>query len=232
MPDNMPNASLTIRLAPNDNVAVSRAEILAGTALAGEDVTARTRIPTGHKVATRAIAEGQPVMKYDQVIGFASHAIEAGDHVHVHNCAMADFDRDYAFSSKTKPTEMVPEAERATFQGFRRPDGRAGTRNYIGILTTVNCSATVARYIAEAFNRTTAPDYPNVDGVVAFVHGPAAAWPGRATATTRCSARDVGLCPSSQLRRGGDGRAWLRGEPDPFLIDVYGLEPSLTASSF
>ena len=112
------NASLTIRLSPNDNVAVTRADILEGTALAAEGITAAERIPTGHKVATRAIAEGEPVLKYDQVIGFASRAIAPGAHVHVQNCAMADFDRDYAFCSKAKPTEMVPERERATFQGL------------------------------------------------------------------------------------------------------------------
>ncbi|HMA16764.1 MAG TPA: UxaA family hydrolase, partial [Kiloniellaceae bacterium] len=164
-------ASLTIRLSPNDNVVVSRADILEGTAIAAEGVTARARIPTGHKVATRAVAQGQPVMKYDQVIGFATRDIAAGDHVHVHNCGMAEFDRDYAFCEGARPTAMVPEGERATFQGFRRADGRCGTRNYIGILTSVNCSATVARYIAEAFNKTgILADYPHIDGVAAFVH--------------------------------------------------------------
>src|SRR3546814_6197106 len=84
---------------------------------------------------------------------------------------MAEFDRDYAFCEGARPTAMVPEAERATFQGYRRPDGRAGTRNYIGILTSVNCSATVARYIAEAFNKTgILADYPNIDGFATFVH--------------------------------------------------------------
>src|SRR3546814_15675356 len=93
--------------------------------------------------------------------------------LHVHNCGMAEFDRDYAFCEGARPTAMVPEAERATFQGYRRPDGRAGTRNYIGILTSVNCSATVARYIAEAFNTTgILADYPTTHGVAAFVPAP------------------------------------------------------------
>ncbi|GAB4394140.1 MAG: altronate dehydratase family protein [Kiloniellaceae bacterium] len=166
-----PTASLTIRLSPNDNVVVSRAEILESTEVPGEGVTTANRIPTGHKVATRAIAEGEPVIKYDQIIGFATRDIAPGAHVHVHNCGMAEFERDYAFCEAARPTEMVPEAERATFQGYRRADGRVGTRNYIGILTSVNCSATVARYIAEAFNKTgILADYPNVDGVCAFVH--------------------------------------------------------------
>src|SRR3546814_4175035 len=123
--DVQPPASLTIRLAPTDNVVVSRADLLEGTAIPAEGVAARTRIPTGHKVAPRAIAEGAPVVKYDQVIGFATQAIAAGDHVHVHNCGMAEFDRDYAFCEGARPTAMVPEAERATFQGYRRPDGRS-----------------------------------------------------------------------------------------------------------
>ncbi len=164
-------AGLTIRLSPKDNVVVSRAEILEATAVPMEGVTTRNIVPTGHKLATRAIAEGEPVVKYDQIIGFASRAIAPGEHVHVHNCSMGDFERDYAHGTAAKATDFVPENERATFQGYRRSDGRGGTRNYIGILTSVNCSATVARYIAEAFNKTgILDDYPNVDGVAAFVH--------------------------------------------------------------
>src|SRR3546814_13644710 len=100
---------------------------------------------------------------------------------------MAEFDRDYAFCEGARPTAMVPEAERATFQGYRRPDGRAGTRNYIGILTSVNCSATVARYIAEAFNKTgILAAYPNIDGFTAFVHAT-----GCRTAEARGGKEDV-----------------------------------------
>jgi altronate hydrolase len=220
------NASLTIRLSPNDNVAVSRADILEGTAIAQEGIVAIERIPTGHKVATRAIAKDEPVVKYDQVIGFASQAIAPGAHVHVHNCGMAEFDRDYAFCAKARPTEMVPQAERATFQGYRRPDGRAGTRNYIGILTSVNCSATVARYIAEAFNKTgILNDYPNVDGVAAFVH------------STGCGMADSGDGYEALQRTlwgyarhpnfAGVLMVGLGCEVNqiPFLIDAYGLTP-------
>ncbi|HEY9537020.1 MAG TPA: altronate dehydratase family protein [Kiloniellaceae bacterium] len=223
--DVQPPASLTIRLAPTDNVVVSRADLLEGTAIPAEGVAARTRIPTGHKVATRAIAEGAPVVKYDQVIGFATQAIAAGDHVHVHNCGMAEFDRDYAFCEGARPTAMVPEAERATFQGYRRPDGRAGTRNYIGILTSVNCSATVARYIAEAFNKTgILADYPNIDGVAAFVHA------------TGCGMADSGDGYEALQRTlwgyarhpnfAGILMVGLGCEVNqiPFLLDAYGLE--------
>src|SRR3546814_14671229 len=95
---------------------------------------------------------------------------------------MAEFDRDYAFCEGARPTAMVPEAERATFQGYRRPDGRAGTRNYIAILTSVNCSATVARSIAEAFNNTgTPPEYPHIDGVAALLHPTPRGMPHRRT---------------------------------------------------
>ncbi|MPZ11827.1 MAG: altronate dehydratase [Kiloniellaceae bacterium] len=218
------NASLTIRLSPNDNVAVSRADILEGTAITQEGIVAAERIPTGHKVATRAIAKDEPVVKYDQVIGFASQAIAPGAHVHVHNCGMAEFDRDYAFCAKAKATEMMPEAERASFQGYRRADGRVGTRNYIGILTSVNCSATVARYIAEAFNKTgILKDYPNVDGVAAFVH------------STGCGMADSGDGYEALQRTlwgyarhpnfAGVLMVGLGCEVNqiPFLIDAYGL---------
>ncbi len=222
-------ASLTIRLSPNDNVVVSRAEILEGTEVPGEDVggegvTTANRIPTGHKLATRAIEKGAPVVKYDQIIGFATQDIAPGEHVHVQNCGMAEFERDYAFCEGVKPTAMVPEAERATFQGYRRADGRAGTRNYIGILTSVNCSATVARYIAEAFNRTgILNDYPNIDGVAAFVH------------STGCGMADSGDGYEALQRTlwgyarhpnfAGVLMVGLGCEVNqiPFLLDAYGL---------
>jgi altronate hydrolase len=130
-------------------------------------VRAAVRIPAGHKIAVRALAKGQPVHRYHQVIGFATQPIEPGDHVHVHNVAMGDFQREYAFCSLVKPTQHV--AEPATFLGIVRPDGRVATRNYIGILTSVNCSATVARLIADHFKNNLS-EFPNVDGVVALTH--------------------------------------------------------------
>ncbi|NIA71763.1 altronate dehydratase [Pelagibius litoralis] len=218
--------SLVIRLSPNDNVVVSRAEILEATGVPQEGVTTRNIIPTGHKLATRTIAPGDPVVKYDQIIGFAKQAIAAGEHVHVHNCGMGAFERDYAHGEGAKPTAFVPENERATFQGYRRADGRAGTRNYIGILTSVNCSATVARYIAEAFNRTgILSDYPNIDGVAAFVH------------STGCGMADSGDGYEALQRTlwgyarhpnfAGILMVGLGCEVNqiPFLLDAYGLKP-------
>jgi altronate hydrolase len=161
-------ADLTIRLHPDDDVVIARVELPAGTVLQNEGgVRAAARIPAGHKIAVRALAQGAPLRRYNQIIGFASQAIAAGEHVHVHNLAMGDFQRDYAFCENATPTRFIEP--QATFQGIVREDGRVATRNYIGILTSVNCSATVARMVAEHFrNRLDA--YPNVDGVVALTH--------------------------------------------------------------
>ena len=165
------NATLSIRLNENDNVVVARAEILPGTSIPGENVQTTAAIPRGHKIATRAIPKGETVTKYDQIIGFAIEDIAPGDHIHTHNCEFRMVDRDYQFATDLRETKMVPEAERRTFEGYVRKNGSVGTRNYIGILTSVNCSATVAKYIADSFNSTgKLADYPNIDGVSAFVH--------------------------------------------------------------
>jgi altronate hydrolase len=135
--------------------------------LTKENVRSAVRVPAGHKIAVRTVEKGKPVHRYNQIIGFATQTIEPGDHVHVHNVAMGDFQRDYAFASLKKETQFV--AEPATFMGIVRADGRVATRNYIGILTSVNCSATVARMIARHFENRL-DEYPNVDGVVALTH--------------------------------------------------------------
>ena len=162
-------SSLTIRLHPNDDVVIARAQLVGGTNLLDEKVTVSGLVPPGHKVATRAVKAGEPVRRYNQIIGFASRDIAPGEHVHLHNLAMGTFDRDYAFGADAKPTQYV--AEPATFMGIVRADGRVATRNYVGILSTVNCSATVARGIADHFTRERLAAYPNVDGVVALTHG-------------------------------------------------------------
>ena len=160
-------ADLTIRLHADDDVVIARVELPAGTLVTKENVRAAVRIPAGHKIAVRAVEKGKPVHRYNQIIGFATQPIAAGDHVHVHNVAMGDFERDYAFSALVKKTDFVQNP--ATFMGIIRPDGRVATRNYIGILTSVNCSATVARMIARHFENRL-DEYPNVDGVVALTH--------------------------------------------------------------
>jgi altronate hydrolase len=163
--------TLTVRLHPDDNVVTARIDLLPKTAVGGEHVTCEARIPAGHKVATRPIAVGEPVRKYNQIIGFATEAIEPGAHVHTHNVEMQDFARDYAFGADARPTAYVPEDRRASFQGFMRESGRAGTRNFIGVLSTVNCSATVCHHIAETFPREELAAFGNVDGIVALTHG-------------------------------------------------------------
>jgi arabinonate dehydratase len=160
-------ADLTIRLHAEDDVVIARTELPAGTLIQKENVRTAVRVPAGHKVAVRAVAQGAPVHRYNQIIGFATQPIAPGDHVHVHNVAMGDFQRDYAHSSLVKETKYIDP--RATFMGIKRADGRVATRNYVGILTSVNCSATVARMIAEHF-KNRLDDFPNVDGVVALTH--------------------------------------------------------------
>ncbi len=163
-------APRTVRLTDNDNVVVAVDPILPGARV--ESIEATDRVPKGHKMASATIATGSPVVKYGQIIGIATSDIAPGQHVHEHNCGMGTFERDYRFAEAAVDEVMVPETERRTFEGYRRANGRVGTRNYIGVLTSVNCSATVARFIAEEVNRSDLlDDYPDVDGVIAFVHG-------------------------------------------------------------
>lgn len=165
------NLPRTLRLNPQDNVLIAIDELAEGTPLPG-GAAARARIPKGHKVAIQPIAEGAPVLKFGQIIGAATEPIVPGDWVHVHNAGMLDFARDHDSRDASLTVDLLPDRDRVTFQGFRRANGKAGTRNYIGIATSVNCSATVARFIAEEVTRSgILDDYPNVDGVVALVHG-------------------------------------------------------------
>ena len=168
----------TIRIHPADNVVIARRQLLGGTVLADEGgLTTSGLVPPGHKLATAAIAAGAAVRRYDQVIGHATQAIAPGQHVHGHNLAFlenpASAERVHEVGAGALPTAFVPEP--ASFQGIVRADGRVATRNYIGVLTSVNCSATAARAIADHFRRDIRPDalaaFPNVDGVVALTHG-------------------------------------------------------------
>ncbi len=159
-----------IRLSPTDNVVVAVDPISAGVEIVG--TPARERVPRGHKMAIAAIAANEPVRKYGQIIGFASKPIEPGEWVHERNVMLHDFARDYRIAEDARNDEVLPPELRATFEGYVRPNGKTGTRNYIGVLTSVNCSASVAKFIAEAVNRSDMlADYPDIDGVVPFVHG-------------------------------------------------------------
>lgn len=165
-------AARTLLLNAQDNVAVALANLDAGSDTA-QGVRPTKRVPKGHKFAVRPIAAGAAVVKFGQIIGFAKEAIGAGDWVHEHNCSIGEehgaFERDYAFCEGVVPVDFVPEAQQATFQGFKRSNGTVGTRNYIGILTSVNCSTTVAGFIATEIERSgILEDYPNIDGIVAL----------------------------------------------------------------
>lgn len=161
--------TVTVRLDASDNVVTAIRALEAGAPVEG--VTTVSMIPRGHKIATAAIPEGGVIRKYAQVIGYASQDIAPGEHVHTHNTEFRNTQAEYEFSTDLRPVALVPEGARDTFMGFRRANGHVGTRNYIAVLTSVNCSATAARMIASAFGPEEMAKYPNVDGVVAFVHG-------------------------------------------------------------
>src|ERR1700729_1896215 len=162
-----------IRLHPDDGVLIARSSLPPGMVVA-DGVTTVERIPAGHKVAIRPIATGEPIRRYGQIIGFATIPIAPGQHVHTQNCGMGDFAKDYAYGADVTPTPNFDLP--ATFDGIRRPDGRVATRNYIGILTSVNCSAHVAGLVADIFKKNPfthdnpLADFRNVDGVVALTH--------------------------------------------------------------
>jgi len=163
-------------LHPHDDVAIAKADLppgkgLIARALSGAaPIQTQQLIPSGHKVALHAIAAGQPVRRYGQVIGFATRPIAAGEHVHTNNLAATDFDREYAFGVDAQPVHVIPADQRYTFLGYPRPDGRIGTRNYVALISTVNCSAHATREIAHYFTAERLARYPNVDGVIALTH--------------------------------------------------------------
>jgi altronate hydrolase len=168
MPQHSP---LTILLNKVDNVAVAVASIEAGTHVPEYKLACRDVIPAGHKMAIALIQKGEPVMRYGNIIGAASEDIEPGDHVHTHNVEISDHKRDYSFGLEATDPEPVPEKDRAYFMGIVRGDGRVATRNYVGVIATVNCSAGVAGFIADYFDSEKMKAFPNVDGVVPVVHG-------------------------------------------------------------
>ncbi len=162
-----------IRLHPDDNVGVARVGLLPGTRILLSDklLEVAGKIPPLHKIALGPIAEGDRIVKYGQPIGIARSAIPPGTHVHCHNVGLGTFAREHAFGTDIRPVDEIAADKRLTFQGYPRPGGRAATRNYLAVISSVNCSASVSRYVAERFR---GPDrqekFPNVDGVVAFTH--------------------------------------------------------------
>lgn len=167
-----PETGRVLLLREGDDVAVATADLAPGDVvdLGGEHPVRVTQlVPRGHKVAVRALPVGHRVHKYGQVIGVATAPVAAGDHVHSHNLGYEEGQRQTELA--TVHTEIpVPEGPRPTFQGYRRADGRVGTRNFVAVLTSVNCSATTARMIADEFRGSVMDAYPGVDGVVALTH--------------------------------------------------------------
>ncbi len=156
-----------LRLHTSDNVLISTRIVAAGEV--SEGVAAKVKIMRGHKMASTTIAKGTPIRKFGQIIGFAKTDIDAGDWVHEHNVEMGELSHDYAYAQAAFATAYVPQEDRATFEGYRRKHGKVGTRNYLGIMTSVNCSATVASHIAKEVERSgLLKNYPNIDGVVAL----------------------------------------------------------------
>ena len=160
-----------IVLRPEDDVAIAKRPITAGTVLAdgAQRLEVRQDIRPGHKLARRAIAAGAAVRRYGQVIGFATVDIAPGDHVHVQNLGIGDLQREYEVGTDVRPVEYYPASLMRHFDGYRREDGRVGTRNYVAIISGVNCSASVSQFVRDRF-RDVSRDYPNVDGVIAITH--------------------------------------------------------------
>ena len=159
-----------IRLHANDDVLIATRQLIPGETIAAENVAVRQMIPPGHKLAAHDIKTGEALRRYNQVIGFATAEIAAGEHVHVHNLGMGEFERDYAIGTDVHPSPPVDRAVPATFMGYKRPNGKVGTRNYIAVIASVNCSATVTRAIAGHFTQDRLAAYPNIDGVIALPH--------------------------------------------------------------
>ncbi len=160
-----------VYLHADDNICVAARNLPRGHQLdiAGEAITLAEPVRLGHKIAVRSVRQGDYVRKYGQIIGQATQPIEPGQWVHSHNLTNGDFVRDYA-SATAVPAPPTPITNR-TFLGYRRAGGKAGTRNYIAVISTVNCSATVSRYIAQRFDQAALRDFPNIDGVIAVKHG-------------------------------------------------------------
>ncbi|MEM1069575.1 MAG: UxaA family hydrolase, partial [Planctomycetota bacterium] len=158
-----------VHLDPADNVAIATAQLSRGTELSVADVTTRLRsdVSRGHKIALSSISDGSPIVKYGQPIGLATTNIQAGDHVHTHN--VVDHHVISNDLSQATPAES-PQPLKRSFDGFHRPNGTVGTRNYVAILSTVNCSASVCHKVVERFDAERLKRWPNVDGVFAATH--------------------------------------------------------------
>ncbi len=161
---------LSVRLHERDNVAIAKQEIVAGTCIqipGGVSLMVGQNIPAGHKFALAHIGAGDNVLRYGSAIGVATCPIEPGEWVHSHNLSVGEIAKEYTWTV-VDPLQVEPA--RHTFMGYRRPDGQVGTRNYVAVISTVNCSAHVVTQIARAFTPERLAAFPNVDGVIPVVH--------------------------------------------------------------
>jgi altronate hydrolase len=164
-------AEKAILLNPADDVMIAKANIPAGTIIEdnGTRVEVCQDIRAGHKIARRPAGPGAPVRRYGQIIGFATQDIAVGDHVHVHNLAVGELRQTYEVGVDVKPVDYYPPEKMRSFDGFKRADGKVGTRNYVAVISTVNCSASVSQFVREKF-RDVSTYYPSIDGVIAITH--------------------------------------------------------------
>lgn len=163
-------ANAVIHLHESDNIAIARVPLAAGQSITVEyrSIMLEDAIPIGHKVAIRAIAAGEPIVRYGQMMGRARTRIEAGQHAHTHNVAFEELSLNYEFPTGEGAVKSAP-VDVPAFMGYPREDGRVGTRNYIAVVAASNCAAHTSELIAASFAGETLP--PNVDGVVSFPHG-------------------------------------------------------------
>jgi len=210
-------AAPLIRLDASDNVATATRNLTPGEHGAADP------IPRGHKMAVQPIAKGEAVRKYAQTIGYAATDIPAGAHIHTHNLEFRNVDTEYAFSTNLRPVSLAGTKD--TFMGYRRANGRVGTRNYIALLTSVNCSATAARLIAQHFTPDRLAPYPNVDGVAAFVHGTGCAMGGDGTGFELLQRVLWGYARNPNV--GGVVMTGLgcEGMQIDWLLEAYGIKP-------
>ncbi len=160
----------TVRLSDADDLVVACRPLQPDEKIVVGDrhAVVRDPIPAGHKVSIAPFAAGDAIRKYGQTIGFASRPIPAGSHVHSHNVTAGSFERDYAYATEVPPPP--PAAPPRTFRGYERADGRVGTRNYVAIISTVNCSASVSRAIRAGISDAELAERAHVDGIVALTH--------------------------------------------------------------
>lgn len=226
-----------------DDVAVLKRPVKPGLELVYGSTTLRIseHIAAGHKIALKSIADGAPVRKYGQIIGFAVGSIEQGAHVHTHNLTVKDFSRNYDFCVDATPTVYYPSERMRSFQGFARPGGQVGTRNYIAVISSVNCSASVSHYVRDRFRTDNfRRDFPNVDGVIAFTHKSGCAMePGEPQQVLQRVLAGIARHPNisgyvmiglgcevnqvEALRKAQDLGASRAGEPAPVFMNIQAM---------